>query len=155
MFETSEPTRGCQQDICKPFFKGCKTLMLCSSSETLSHRSCRLTPFFLVEWRLCQILRLFSANVGILYKKLAGCYGAKVVFLFLKDSKIDLLDTPESLKKKLKKAFCEPGNIAENGVLSFVKHVLMPLSQGGKVSDCLCSLYDAKQLYNVPLPTTP
>ncbi|XP_071800848.1 tyrosine--tRNA ligase, cytoplasmic-like [Asterias amurensis] len=47
------------------------------------------------------------------------------------DSKIDLLDTPESLKKKLKKAFCEPGNIAENGVLSFVKHVLMPLSQGG------------------------
>ncbi|CAB1350465.1 unnamed protein product [Coregonus sp. 'balchen'] len=33
----------------------------------------------------------------------------------------------EDVKKKLKKAFCEPGNIENNGVLSFVKHVLFPL----------------------------
>ncbi|CAB1320345.1 unnamed protein product [Coregonus sp. 'balchen'] len=32
-----------------------------------------------------------------------------------------------SEEKKLKKAFCEPGNIENNGVLSFVKHVLFPL----------------------------
>lgn len=43
------------------------------------------------------------------------------------ESKIDLLDSPASVKKKLKKAFCEPGNIDNNGVLSFVKHVLFPL----------------------------
>ncbi|KAM4550654.1 tyrosine--tRNA ligase, cytoplasmic isoform 1-T2 [Fundulus diaphanus] len=43
------------------------------------------------------------------------------------DSKIDLLDSKEDVKKKLKKAFCEPGNIQNNGVLSFVKHVLFPL----------------------------
>lgn len=44
------------------------------------------------------------------------------------DSKIDLLDGPAAVKKKLKKAFCEPGNLEDNGVLSFVKHVLFPLS---------------------------
>lgn len=44
------------------------------------------------------------------------------------DSKIDLLDEPAVVKKKLKKAFCEPGNITENGILSFIKHVLFPLS---------------------------
>ncbi|KAL3883708.1 hypothetical protein ACJMK2_029945 [Sinanodonta woodiana] len=44
------------------------------------------------------------------------------------ESKIDLLDSPAQLKKKLKKAFCEPGNIKENGILSFCKHVLFPLS---------------------------
>lgn len=44
------------------------------------------------------------------------------------DSKIDLLDPPAILKKKLKKAFCEPGNITENGILSFAKHVIFPLS---------------------------
>uniref|UniRef100_A0A4W4G7A6 Tyrosine--tRNA ligase, cytoplasmic n=1 Tax=Electrophorus electricus TaxID=8005 RepID=A0A4W4G7A6_ELEEL len=44
------------------------------------------------------------------------------------DSKIDLLDKKEDVKKKLKKAFCEPGNIQNNGVLSFVKHVLLPLN---------------------------
>ncbi|KAM3857924.1 tyrosine--tRNA ligase, cytoplasmic isoform 2-T2 [Diretmus argenteus] len=43
------------------------------------------------------------------------------------ESKIDLLDKKEDVKKKLKKAFCEPGNIQNNGVLSFVKHVLFPL----------------------------
>ncbi|KAJ8956846.1 hypothetical protein NQ318_014260 [Aromia moschata] len=43
------------------------------------------------------------------------------------ESKIDLLDSPSNVKKKLKKAFCEPGNVENNGILSFVKHVLFPL----------------------------
>lgn len=48
------------------------------------------------------------------------------------DSKIDLLDTPATVKKKLKKAFCEPGNVTENGVLAFVKHVLFNLFNEGE-----------------------
>lgn len=42
------------------------------------------------------------------------------------DCKIDVLDTAEKIKSKLKKAFCEPGNIEKNGVLEFVKHVILP-----------------------------
>lgn len=48
------------------------------------------------------------------------------------ESKIDLLDSPVDVKKKLKKAFCEPGNIENNGVLSFVKHVIFPLFKEGE-----------------------
>ncbi|GFO43063.1 tyrosine--tRNA ligase [Plakobranchus ocellatus] len=48
------------------------------------------------------------------------------------DSKIDLLDSAAQVKKKLKKAFCEPGNIQDNGVLSFCKHVLFPLRKTGE-----------------------
>lgn len=44
------------------------------------------------------------------------------------ESKIDLLDSKAQVKKKLGKAFCEEGNIVDNGVLSFAKHVLFPLS---------------------------
>lgn len=44
------------------------------------------------------------------------------------ESKIDLLDKPEDVKKKLKKAFCEPGNTQDNGVLAFLKHVILPLN---------------------------
>lgn len=51
--------------------------------------------------------------------------------MWLQESKIDLLDSKEDVKKKLKKAFCEPGNIQNNGVLSFVKYVVFPL-RGGK-----------------------
>ncbi|XP_055701335.1 tyrosine--tRNA ligase, cytoplasmic [Phlebotomus papatasi] len=43
------------------------------------------------------------------------------------DSKIDLIDSAANVKKKLKRAFCEPGNIQDNGLLSFVKHVLFSL----------------------------
>ena len=43
------------------------------------------------------------------------------------DSKVDLLDSAASLKKKLKKAFCEPGNTTDNGVLSFCKYVIFPV----------------------------
>lgn len=48
------------------------------------------------------------------------------------DTKIDLLDSAAAVKKKLKKAFCEPGNITENGILAFSKHVIFPLMKDGE-----------------------
>merc|ERR1719412_3296605 len=48
------------------------------------------------------------------------------------ESKIDLLDSAADIKKKLKKAFCEPGNIADNGVLSFCKYVIFPVALKGE-----------------------
>jgi len=44
-------------------------------------------------------------------------------------SKIDFLDSPEAVRKKIKTAFCEEGNIEKNGVLSFLEAVLIPISQ--------------------------
>ena len=54
------------------------------------------------------------------------------------DSKIDILDSEAQVKKKVKKAFCEPGNIKENGVLSFVKHVILPLFEGKGINQFCC-----------------
>jgi len=48
------------------------------------------------------------------------------------ESKIDLLDSANDIKKKLKKAFCEPGNITDNGVLSFCKYVIFPVALKGE-----------------------
>jgi len=45
------------------------------------------------------------------------------------NSKIDFLDMPEAIRKKVKLAFCEEGNVEGNGVLSFVEAVLIPISQ--------------------------
>ncbi|KAF8970956.1 tyrosyl-tRNA synthetase [Flammula alnicola] len=45
------------------------------------------------------------------------------------NSKIDFLDSPEVVRKKLKSAFCEEGNTEGNGVLAFVDAVLIPISQ--------------------------
>lgn len=35
------------------------------------------------------------------------------------NSKIDLLDSAKAVKQKIDKAFCEPGNVENNGILSF------------------------------------
>ncbi|KAJ7280325.1 tRNA synthetases class I-domain-containing protein [Mycena rebaudengoi] len=45
------------------------------------------------------------------------------------NSKIDFLDTPEAVRKKIKLAFCEEGTVEGNGVLAFVQAVLIPISQ--------------------------
>lgn len=46
------------------------------------------------------------------------------------DSKIDLLDDAAAVARKIKKAFCEEGNVTDNGLLSFAKMVLFPLYDG-------------------------
>ena len=68
----------------------------------------------------------YTKRIHLMNPMVPGLTGGKMSSS-LEDSKIDLLDTPASVKKKLKKAFCEPGNLEENGVLAFVKHVLFPL----------------------------
>jgi tyrosyl-tRNA synthetase len=39
-------------------------------------------------------------------------------------SKIDLLDSPATVKQKLNKAYCPEGEVEGNGVLAFLKHIL-------------------------------
>jgi tyrosyl-tRNA synthetase len=45
------------------------------------------------------------------------------------DSKIDLLDAPEVVTKKLKKAKATPKEVEGNGIISFVQYVLLPISE--------------------------
>lgn len=45
------------------------------------------------------------------------------------NSKIDLLDPPDVVKAKLKKAQCAPREVEGNGIYSFVEYVLLPISE--------------------------
>ena len=77
--------------------------------------------------------------MGIQSNKLINFYFKKIISFSVpglsggkmssseEDSKIDLLDSQQDVKRKLKRAFCEPGNIEENGILAFSKHVLFSL----------------------------
>jgi len=49
------------------------------------------------------------------------------------DSKIDLLDSRELLHSKLDRSVCEAGVIENNGVLAFLKYVLIPLLHGKEI----------------------
>ncbi len=47
----------------------------------------------------------------------------------IKGSKVDLIDTPEEVKSKIGAAHCEAGVVENNGVLAFLKYVVMVLKQ--------------------------
>jgi tyrosyl-tRNA synthetase len=44
------------------------------------------------------------------------------------DSKIDILDTAEAVRKKLRKAYAAAKEVDGNGIISFVEYVLLPIS---------------------------
>ncbi|CEP22706.1 TYS1 [Cyberlindnera jadinii] len=45
------------------------------------------------------------------------------------NSKIDLLEEPKQVKKKINTAFCAPGVVEDNGLLSFIKYVIAPIQE--------------------------
>jgi tyrosyl-tRNA synthetase len=71
----------------------------------------------------------YSKRIHLMNPMVPGLTGPKMSSSDL-DSKIDLLDDPVAVGRKIKKAFCEEGNITENGLLSFAKMVLYPLYKG-------------------------
>lgn len=73
----------------------------------------------------------YSKRVHLMNPMVPGLAGGKMSSSE-EDSKIDLLDSAANVKKKIKRAFCEPGNITDNGLLSFVKHVLFSIFKEGE-----------------------
>jgi len=65
----------------------------------------------------------YAKRAHLMNRMIPGLTGAKMSSSEA-DSKIDLLDSAAAVKKKMKKAFCEPGKVEGNGVLAFVKNVL-------------------------------
>ena len=45
------------------------------------------------------------------------------------NSKIDFLDSPSVVKSKIAKAHCAPGEVEGNGVLAFVRAVIIPIGE--------------------------
>ncbi|TIB80656.1 tyrosine tRNA ligase [Wallemia mellicola] len=72
------------------------------------------------------------------------------------NSKIDFLDSAADVKKKIKLAFCEEGNIEENGLLAFLKAVVFPIAaykqQAKGKSPFVGEGADEKDLYSVTRP---
>lgn len=65
------------------------------------------------------------------------------------NSKIDLIDDAKTVQRKIRTAFCEPGNIEKNGVLSFAKMVLFHIVDLPYVVN-RPEKYGGKQVFNTP-----
>lgn len=72
----------------------------------------------------------YTKRVHLMNPMVPGLAGAKMSSSE-KGSKIDLLDSPESIATKIKDAFCPQGEVENNGVLAFVKMVLFAVQGDG------------------------
>lgn len=68
----------------------------------------------------------YKARVEIMNPLMPSLTGGKMSSSDAK-SKIDALDTEEEVKRKVNAAVCPAGQVEENGILAFVKHVIMPV----------------------------
>ena len=70
----------------------------------------------------------FKTRAHLMNSMVPGLAGGKMSSSDPK-SKIDLLDDPATIRKKIAKAYCAPAQIEGNGILAFIQHVLLLYSQ--------------------------
>jgi tyrosyl-tRNA synthetase len=70
----------------------------------------------------------YRSRIEIMTPLIPGLIGEKMSASDAR-TKIDLLDSHEEIKEKLKKAHCPEGIVEGNGVLSFIKHILMYIKE--------------------------
>lgn len=68
-----------------------------------------------------------KSNKRLFYPLLKGLSAGKTPIVQEDDDQVTLYDDPKSIKKKISKAFCEPGNVQDNGVLPILKHIIFPV----------------------------
>jgi tyrosyl-tRNA synthetase len=70
----------------------------------------------------------YKSRTEVMTPMLPGLTGSKMSASDTK-SKIDIIDIEKDVKKKINSAFCPEGVVEENGVLSFMKYVVMVLKE--------------------------
>lgn len=73
----------------------------------------------------------YKARVEVMTPMIPGLIGEKMS-ASVEESKIDLLDDEKTVKEKLNKAYCPAGVAEGNGVLAFIKNVIMVLKEDKK-----------------------
>jgi tyrosyl-tRNA synthetase len=70
----------------------------------------------------------YKPRIEVMTPIIPGLIGKKMSASDAK-SKIDLLDDDVTVKKKMSAAYCQAGKVEDNGVLAFLKHVVMIMKE--------------------------
>ncbi|PWY94243.1 tyrosyl-tRNA synthetase [Aspergillus sclerotioniger CBS 115572] len=87
----------------------------------------------------------YRKRCHLVNKMVAGLQGGKMSSSD-QDSKIDLLDPPESVSKKIRKAEAAPRVVEENGVLALVEFILLPAAALKGIKEFRVERRDAEPL---------
>lgn len=70
------------------------------------------------------------------------------------NSKIDLLEEPKVVNKKVSSAYCAPGDITDNGLLSFLENVVQPIQSLKAEKEVFDFYIDRPEKYGGPIHYT-
>lgn len=70
----------------------------------------------------------YKRRIEVMTPMLPGLTGGKMSSS-VEESKIDLLDDEKTVKEKLNRAYCPAGIVEGNGVLAFIKYILMTIKE--------------------------
>ena len=90
----------------------------------------------------------YASRIHLMNPMVPGLVGDKMSSSE-ENSKIDLIDDAKAVQRKIRTAFCEPGNVEKNGVLSFAKMVLFNVIELPYVVN-RPEKYGGKQVFNTP-----
>lgn len=68
------------------------------------------------------------------------------------NSKIDVTEEPKVVRKKIMSAFCAPGNVEQNGLLSFLENIVQPIQELKSGQDGVFDFFvDRPEKYGGPI----
>lgn len=68
------------------------------------------------------------------------------------NSKIDVLDDPKQVRKKVNSAYCAPGEVEDNGLIAFIEYVIQPIQELRAEKDNVFKLdIDRPEKYGGPI----
>jgi len=73
----------------------------------------------------------YKSRIEVMTPLIPGLIGKKMS-ASIEESKIDVLDDEENVNRKINNAYCVAGEIEDNGVLAFLKNVIMVIKQDNK-----------------------
>jgi tyrosyl-tRNA synthetase len=83
----------------------------------------------------CDKIKRKNKPIIVSHHMIMGLDGSDKMSKSNPDNTIFMDDSEAEVKRKIKKAFCEPGNIAKNPILDWIKWLILPITESFTISD--------------------
>lgn len=88
------------------------------------------TKWFLFEHSVKFMPKIgYRKRLHVMNNMVSGLDGIKMSSSRSANTKIEFLDDPETVHRKIQSQHCEAGNVQQNGILGIIRDVLFPISQ--------------------------
>ena len=90
----------------------------------------------------CDKIKRKNKPIIVSHHMIMGLDGSDKMSKSNPDNTIFMDDSQSEVKRKITKAFCEPGNISKNPLLDWIKWLILPITESFTVSDKTYTFYE-------------